>query len=192
MTLKDVPWSPRIGAEFNMASGDGDANCGGTAAAPGTACNGTSNTFENLYPTNHIVMGYAYAMAWRNMVAYSGSLQVIPFDNPSNHLEFRYWNFRRQSTGDNWYRSAQNVYFGPGTGALGTGTAGITNRAAHLYDEVDIIYTLYFKNNKVAWQTGWSYLFSGAFLDNLAAANNGAGYKAIDQTWGYTQIHVNF
>ncbi|OGW66946.1 MAG: hypothetical protein A3A88_00160 [Nitrospirae bacterium RIFCSPLOWO2_01_FULL_62_17] len=190
VTLKDMPWSPRIGLEFNYASGDGDANCGaaaGTAKPSAAACNGSSNTFENLYPTNHIVMGYADVMAWRNMVAYSGSLQVLPFDNKANHLELRYWNFNRASTGDNWYRAAQNVYFG-----ANTATGAITNRAAHLAQEIDVIYTLFFKGNKVAWQTGFSYLYAGSFLDNVAAGTYGAGAKATDQTWGYTQLHVNF
>lgn len=186
ITFKDMPWKPRVGVEFNYASGDGDANCTTNAAGAASSCHGSANTFENLYPTNHIVMGYADVMAWRNMVAYSGSLQVVPFDNPANHFEFRYWNFRRASTGDNWYRAAQNVYFTSGT------AGAVTNRSAHLTDEIDFIYTLFFKNNKVAWQIGASYLFSTNFLDQVAAANRGVGAQAVNQTWGYTQLHVNF
>ncbi|MGE3154187.1 MAG: alginate export family protein [Nitrospiraceae bacterium] len=171
-----IPWAPRVGLEFNMASGDGDAlNC--TASNP-AGCNGTANTFENLYPTNHIVMGYADVMAWRNMVAYSASLQFIPFNNTANHFEFRYWNFRRQTSGDCWYRAAQNCYFAPAN----------SNTANHLTDEIDFIYTLFFKNNKVAWQMGASYLFAGSFLDNQA----GPGNTAVNQTWAYTQLHINF
>lgn len=169
-----IPWSPRVGVEFNYASGDGDAracNSGNVAA-----CKGTANTFENLYPTNHIVMGYADVMAWRNMVAYSASLQFIPFDYAANHFEFRYWNFRKAVNGDCWYRAAQNCYF------------NASNGSNHLTDEIDFIYTLFFKGNKVAWQTGASYLFAGSFLDKQA----GAGNSAVNQTWAYTQLHINF
>lgn len=173
-----VPWTPRVGLEFNYASGDGDAlNC--TSANP-SGCKGTANTFENLYPTNHIVMGYADMMAWRNMVAYSASLQFIPFDYAANHFEFRYWNFRKADNGDCWYRAAQNCY------SVGNSAAG--NTGSHLYDEIDLIYTLFFMNNKVAWQTGWSYLIAGSYLDNQASVGN----SASNQTWGYTQLHINF
>lgn len=169
-----MPWSPRIGVEFNYASGDGDGracNSGNVAA-----CHGNANTFENLYPTNHIVMGYADVMAWRNMVAYSASLQFIPFDYAANHFEFRYWNFRKAVNGDCWYRAAQNCYF------------NASNGSNHLTDEIDFIYTLFFKGNKVAWQTGASYLFAGSFLDKQA----GPGNSAVNQTWAYTQLHINF
>lgn len=181
LTFADIPWSPRIGVEFNMASGDGDGTrCNGTNAAAN--CNGNMNTFENLYPTNHIVMGYADLMAWRNMVAYSASLQVIPFNYAANHLELRYWNFQKQSAGDCWYRAAQNCYFSQNN-----------QTAKHLADEIDVIYTLFFKGNKVAWQTGASYIMAGQFLDNVGNAG-ATGWRgdAVNQTWAYTQLHINF
>jgi hypothetical protein len=181
LTFAALPWSPRFGVEFNYASGDGDANRCAAAGATAAACNGTSNTFENLYPTNHIIMGYADVMAWRNMVAYSGSLQLKPSED--QHLEFRVWNFRKANTGDCWYRAAQNCYFTQGS------QNGITS--ASLTTELDAIYTIFFKEGKVAWQTGASYLFAGQFLDQVAAAGT-AGAEALNQTWAYTQLHVNF
>ena len=74
------------------------------------------------------------------------------------------------------------------------------NRCAHdiatsnsLYKEIDGVYTLFFKDNKVAWQTGVSYLIAGKMLDQLAAGNAaGSGASAVNSIWAYTQVHVNF
>ena len=100
-----VAWTPRIGLEFNYASGDGEATkCNGNT---GAGCD-TANTFENLYPTNHIPMGYADKMAWRNMVGYSASLQAKP--SIAQHLDFRFWIFRKANNGDCWYAANQSCY----------------------------------------------------------------------------------
>ncbi len=180
VTLKDMPMNPRLGAEFNYASGDGD----GKACSSGTitACNGNANTFENLYPTNHIVMGYADRMAWRNMVGYSGSLQLNP--TQQTHLETRFWVFRKANNGDCWYTAAQTCQ----------GVGGTTNNS--LYKELDAIFTVFFKNNKVAWQTGGAYLWAGGGMDQMTNAgsivgNNTAG-PARNSAWGYSQLQVNF
>ena len=63
-----------------------------------------------------------------------------------------------------------------------------------LYKEIDGVYTLFFKDNKVAWQIGASYLIAGQMLDQLAAGN-AAGKRsvsAVNSIWAYTQLHVNF
>ncbi len=176
ITLKDVPTTPRLGLEFNYASGDGDGrNC---ANGTFTACHGNANTFENLYPTNHIVMGYADRMSWRNMVGYSGSLQLNP--TQQSHFETRFWVFRKANNGDCWYTAAQSC----------VGTANTTSNS--LYKELDLIYTLFFKSNKVAWQTGYAYLWAGDGMDQIVAASQGAGRDAANSQWAYTQLQVNF
>jgi len=182
VTLQDMVMKPRFGIEFNYASGDGDAgNCSGTT---GAGCNGTANTFENLYPTNHIVMGYADRMAWRNMVGYSADLQLKP--TAESHIEVKYWMFRKANSNDCWYAAAQGCV---GAGATSTfGTAG--RNSSSLYQEIDGIYTLFFHQNKVAWQTGISYLLAGQMQDQIAQQTQGR--SAVDSIWGYTQLHVNF
>lgn len=171
-----VPMQPRFGAEFNFASGDGDA---ATCAADGTGCNGNANTFENLYPTNHILMGYMDLFAWRNMIGYSGNYQMRPTED--SHFEVAYWYFRRHSSGDHWYRAAQNIYFS--ADALGS--------SKELGHEVDVIFTKYFMNNKVGWQIGYGHFFPGDGVDN-AVASLANGRDSVGQDWGYTQVHVNF
>ncbi len=190
VTLEQLPWTPRFGLEFNYASGDGNAkNCNGNT---GDGCGGNANTFENLYPTNHILMGYADRMAWRNMVGYSASVQGKP--SIEQHLEFRFWVFRKANNNDCWYTASQGCF--SSATAAGNSDGGATTNIAtsnSLYKEIDGVYTLFFKDDKVAWQTGVSYLIAGKMLDQLAAGNAaGSGASAVNSIWAYTQLHVNF
>ena len=184
ITFKDVPMNPRLGAEFNYASGDGSGrDCVTNTTGGVTSCQGNANTFENLYPTNHIVMGYADRMAWRNMVGYSGSLQLNP--TQSTHLETRYWLFRKANSNDCWYTANQSCQGAP-----------ITNVTTDnsLYKELDVIFTMFFKNNKVAWQTGGAYLWAGHGMDQIVngAAQGVNATGARNSTWMYSQLQVNF
>lgn len=184
LTFAALPWTPRLGLEFNYASGDGNAkNCNGNT---GAGCGGNANTFENLYPTNHILMGYADRMAWRNMVGYSASLQAKP--SSDQQLDFRFWIFRKANNGDCWYTASQGCFSAPTNATL---TTVATSNS--LYKEIDGVHTIFFKGNKVAWQTGVSYLLAGKMLDQLAAGNAASsGSSAVNSIWAYTQLHVNF
>lgn len=167
-----LPMKPRIGLEFNGASGDGDA----TTCTSAATCGGNANTFENLYPTNHILMGYMDLFAWRNMIGYSADLKLKP--TAASHVEVKGWVFRRQNSGDNWYRAAQNVYFAHVPG---------TTTSSSLGQEIDVIYTHFFKQGKVAWQLGYGHFFPGKFVEQAVGSSDPPG-----QDWGYTQVHVNF
>jgi len=180
VTLKDVPTSPRFGLEFNYASGDGD---NGTCTTT-TSCHGNNNTFENLYPTNHILMGYADNMAWRNMVGYSADVQLKP--SKETHFEAKYWIFRKANNNDCWYTANQSCNM-----SLSSANTGGVVSSNSLFQEIDGIYTVFFKDNKVAWQTGASYLMAGEAIDQaFSQSANGSG--AVNQVWAYTQLHVNF
>lgn len=177
-TFENLPWQPRIGAEFNFASGDGNGrNCRSDNIA---ACNGHADTFENLYPTNHILMGYADLLAWRNMTAYSGSFQFKP--QRTNHVEARFWVFRKSNAGDCWYRAAQNCYLDAVVG----NTAANATTSSSLGRELDIIFTQFLKGNKVGWQVGYAHFWAGQFVTQAL------GHGGVGQDWAYTQLHVNF
>ena len=162
-----VPMQPRIGAEINYASGDGDCNAQG-----GNRCGGT---FSQLYPTNHIHFGYMDRMSWQNMLTYGGNLQLRP--TKESHFEVAGHILRLANEADNWYGAGQTVFK----------TTPQGNSEKSLGGEIDVVYTLFFQNNKVGWQLGYGHFFAGDYLKKNAKSSD-----VDDQNWGYTQLWINF
>ncbi len=157
-----VPMQPRLSAEFNMASG----NKG----------DGKERGFDQLYPTNHIHFGYMDRMSWKNMNHWAFGLQMRP--NADSHFEVTGHIFSKQEATDGWYHAGQGPII-PAGGGSGTST--------DLGEEVDVVYTHFFTpGNHVAWQIGGGVFLPGQFVDD--SRNN----NASEQTWGYTQLWVNF
>ena len=168
-THYQASWKPRIAFNFDYASGDGRANC--TLGAP-TGCS-SANTFENMFPTNHIHMGYMDVQAWKNMLSPSANFQARP--SKDDHIEIWYTNLNLASSKDNWYRGAQGVYV----------FSKANNTKTHIGDEIDFTWTHMFMDGKVAFQATYSYLFSGGYIDqNLGTS--------VNQTWAYAQLWINF
>ena len=162
-----VPMQPRLSAEYNMASGNkGD---------------GKWRQFDQLYPTNHIHFGYMDRQSWQNMNHLAFGLQMRP--QAQSHFEVTGHIFSLAEAGGGWYHAGQGSlpFAGPGSFA-GTST--------EIGEEVDVVYTHFFTpGNHVAWQIGGSVFLPGERLDQAAAA---AGRSSSEQTWGYTQLWVNF
>ncbi|GJL55883.1 MAG: hypothetical protein NPIRA02_30150 [Nitrospirales bacterium] len=156
-----VPMQPRIGAEFNYGSGDDNPN------------DGDQETFSQLFPTNHIHFGYMDLMAWQNMMTFGGNLQLRPTKN--SHFEIGGHYMRLAEESDNWYGANQNVFKQTPAG----------NNEKSLGGEIDVVYTLFFQNNKVGWQLGYGHFFTGDY-------NKKNGFGTADQNWGYTQLWINF
>ena len=52
-----------------------------------------------------------------------------------------------------------------------------------------MVYTHFFTpGNHVAWQTGAGVFLPGEFIDRNAVVSG----DAVTQTWGYTQLWINF
>ncbi len=162
-------WKPRLAFNFDYASGDGRANC---TIGGNTDCK-SANTFENLWGTNHIHMGYMDTIAWKNMMKPSINLQFRP--TKDDHIEIWATSLNLANTKDNWYRAAQGVYVFSRT----------DNNKRHIGNELDIIWTRFFMDGKLSFQAGYGHLFAGAYIaENL-------GTK-VDQDWAYAQLWVNF
>ena len=158
-----VPMQPRLSAEFNTASGNKD--------------DGKWRSFDQLYPTNHIHFGYMDRMSWKNMNHYAFGLQLRP--NKDSHFEVTGHFFSLQETTDDMFHAGQV--------ALGFARGGTST---NIGEEIDVVYTHFFTpGNHVAWQIGASVFLPGDRLDQAATA---AGRSSSEQTWGYTQLWVNF
>ena len=162
-----VPMQPRLSAEFNTASGDGNPE------------DGEFGGFDQLYPTNHIHFGYMDRMSWKNMEHFAFGLQMRP--NKDSHFEVTGHFFSLKEAEDNWYHAGQ--------GALGFASPSDSVSSDDIGEEIDVVYTHFFTpGNHVAWQVGGGVFFPGERLDQAA----GTGMSASEQTWGYTQLWVNF
>jgi alginate export protein len=163
-------WKPRIAINFDYASGDGRANCSIVAALG--SCK-SANTFENMFPTNHIHMGYMDVQAWKNMMSPSANFQARP--TKDDHIEIWYTNLNLANAQDNWYRGAQGVYV----------YSKIGNTKRHIGDEIDFTWTHMFMDGKVAFQATYGHLFAGGYIqENLGTS--------VDQEWAYVQLWMNF
>jgi len=181
-TMAAVPMKPRIGVEFNYASGDGD----NASSAAGAGNRGNMNTFDNLFPTNHFHYGYMDLMAWKNMVNYQVMFDVKPSDVSKFQINF-IWH-RLANTRDNWYRAGQVAY----------ATSAASNQAASIGQELDIHYWHTFKE-KFKFEVGYGHFFTGEYLEKLATKNTtGAPTSTAtftsngDQNWGYVMTSVLF
>lgn len=166
-TLKEVAWTPRIGFEYDYASGDDDPT------------DNTHETFDNLYPTNHWQGNYGFIdlVGWRNMHDFRGQFKVKPTNKLTMQVDYHYYLLAEEQ--DGWYFAS---------GALASG-GGAATRAAYdtssnnLAQEVDLTvsYQLY-KN--VGILAGYSWFGAEDWIkDNIGN---------IDTQWGYLQTTVTF
>ena len=166
-----VPMQPRLGIEYNTASGmSGNGKWGG---------------FDQLYPTNHIHFGYMDFMSWKNMNHYSVGLQLRP--TKDSHLEVTGHFFSRKEGDDAWYNAGQTIVAPSFLGNPRDETTREVNTEKDIGKEIDVVYTHFFTpGNHVGWQIGGGVFFPGEFVDRQV------GGDASKQTWGYTQLWINF
>jgi hypothetical protein len=169
----EMPWSPRVGAEFNYASGDKNAS------------DGTHGTFDTLYPTTHMVTGIMDLYCLQNIEDARINLTVKPTKKFTAFTSFRgVW---LATTSDSFYQANQTPRTG-GTPGAGNGYAINPTYNRFVGTEADLVLTYNF-TSYAQLQGGYGHFFVGDYIRQSLSAP-GFGYHDADYI--YLQGTLNF
>ncbi|MFN0078706.1 MAG: alginate export family protein [Prosthecobacter sp.] len=155
-------WKPRLGVQYNYASGDSNS------------ADGDVGTFQNLYPTNHLFYGYMDTTAWMNMHNPQLNLSFTPSAKLKVMMDYHlYWN---ATNNDAWYRVNGATRVRPVNSAA-------TSASSFRGQEIDVT-AIYKLNPHVALQGGYSYFIAGDYLKNTGAGDNAH--------FAYMQVQIDF
>ena len=176
-TWKESTFTPKVGLEFNYASGDGDPS------------DNVHGTFENLYPTNHKFYGYADFFSLQNLIDPRAILSLKPTARTTVTAEGHL--FWVADTHDSLYtvtgaRRGTPALQAPA--ARGTGYGINPDADPYVGAEVDLIAS-WAISPFISFDAGFSHLFHGAYIsDSFAKVPGGA----TDSEWIWLQTTINF
>lgn len=172
-TVTKCPLNPRLGVEYNFASGDSDPT------------DDEHETFENLFPTNHRFYGYMDLFSWQNLHNPRLSLSFKPVRGLT--LTADYHLFWLADTADYFYTAAGAPRRGAAPGS-GTGYDRNPGYDSFVGSELDLVAT-YAPKPWLSAQVGYGHFFVGDYVRQSLAA---PGYGAHDADWAYAQMIFNF
>lgn len=167
--------SPRLGLEYNYASGDRDPT------------DGKNETFENLFPTNHKLYGYMDFVGWRNIHNPRFSASLKP--TKALTLTLDYHLFWLADTHDFFYPES-----GPGRGASGptipsepASYGRNPGFGSFVGSEINLDATYALKPWTIV-RAGYGHFFVGDYARSSLSSVGGAK----DADWVYVQTTFSF
>ncbi len=160
------PGSPRLGLEYNYATGDSDST------------DGRHETFENLFPTNHKFYGYMDFASWQNLHNARLSASVKPWKKLT--ITGDYHAFWLADTHDSFYQAN-------GAGRASGGYGLHPDAGSFAGTELDVIAT-YTVASYLAFQGGYGHFFFGDYVRDTLNPVGGAS----DANWVYLQMTFTF
>ncbi len=145
-TFADIPWSPRIGMEYNHGSGDDNTS------------DGQVSNFDNLFPTNHLHYGYIDFASLRNLDHLEANLTVKP-TKPFT-LIGKYHGFFLDTNKSAWFNAGQSVIRTAGVSASQT-----------LGQEVDLLAKCQVSQH-VDTVMGYAHFHAGAFVRDTGPSDD--------------------
>lgn len=167
-TFATTPGKPRIFLEGNYATGDNDP------------FDGDSNTFQNLFPTNHYHYGTLDRFSWQNMADVALGVKFEPVEKLTIETGFHF--FWLADTSDVWRFAGQ----GPVGGAARYGRALANAPSSEVGQELDIT-VRYQPLKALAFEGGYSRFFAGPYI-----ASTSADGVADDADFAYLQVQYTF
>lgn len=166
-TAKSLVWKPRVGLEYDFASGDGNPADRG------------SESFQNLYPSNHDKYGLMDEFGWRNIHDLRVQINAKPIKKLD--LQFDCHAFWLADTHDYWYRSS-------GISVLRTKTPDgrdVRTIGARSFAGTEIDLTATYECSKnVRFQAGYSHFFAGDYLADTGPSSD-ADFGYVMTTFAY-------
>ncbi|WP_158822701.1 alginate export family protein [Granulicella sp. S156] len=155
-TMETLPWKPRIGGEFDYATGNDHTNAN------------RIGTYDQSYPSNHNAFGLVDLFGYQNIRQERINLDLGPSKNLSILVQGGFLNLAQKN--DSLYSSSASVVIKPPTGGFATDDIG---------QEFDASAKYVFHDYIVA-NVGVGHLFPGkVLLDNKHGAAETIGYFSL-------------
>ncbi len=166
-------YSPRVGLEFNYASGDKNPT------------DGTHGTFDTLFPTTHAVVGIMDMYSLQNIEDLRLNFSIKPTKKFTVSTSYRgVW---LATSADAFHLANQAPRTG-GTAGAGNGYALNPSYSRYVGMEGDLVLTYNFTSYAQA-QAGYSHFVAGDYIKESLSA---PGFGAVDANYVYLQMTFKF